>query len=64
LEFDVAEIALEAALNNDQTDRLLDICRRCAAQSEKFTFKNHKDVRAKWDAVSQRLTGVVLPIVV
>ncbi|KAG1733838.1 hypothetical protein EDB19DRAFT_1896555 [Suillus lakei] len=57
LEFDIAEIALEAALNNEQTDRLIDICRHCAAQLEKFMFKNHKDVRAKWDAVSQRLTG-------
>jgi hypothetical protein len=26
LKFDVAEIALEAALNNEQTDHLLDIC--------------------------------------
>lgn len=59
LEFDIAEIALEAALNNAQTDRLLDICRRCARKSEKFTFQNHKDIRAKWDAASQRVTGVV-----
>lgn len=62
LEFDVAEIALKAALNNEQTDRLLDICCRCAQKSEKFTFHNHKDVRAKWDAASQRLTGVVSPL--
>jgi hypothetical protein len=59
LEFDIAEIALEAALNNAQTDCLLDICHRCARQSEKFTFQNHKDVCAKWDAASQCVTGVV-----
>ncbi|KAG1858282.1 hypothetical protein C8R48DRAFT_748763 [Suillus tomentosus] len=62
LEFDIAEIALEAALNNAQTDRLLDICCRCAQQSEKFTFQNHKDVRAKWDAASQRFTKDVVSI--
>ncbi|KAG2036604.1 hypothetical protein BDR03DRAFT_934392 [Suillus americanus] len=62
LEFDVAELALKVALNNAQTDRLLDICRRCARQSEKFTFQNHKDVRAKWDAASQRFTKDVVSI--
>jgi len=60
LEFDIAEIALEGAFNNAQTDCLLDICRCCAWHSEKFTFQNHKDVRAKWDVASQRITGVVL----
>ncbi|KAG2157658.1 uncharacterized protein EDB93DRAFT_1238515 [Suillus bovinus] len=46
LEFDITEIALEAALNNAQTDHLLDICHRCAQKSEKFTFQNHKDIHA------------------
>ncbi|KAG1738384.1 uncharacterized protein EDB91DRAFT_1237752 [Suillus paluster] len=62
LEFDIAEITLEAALNNAQTDHLLDICRRCARQSEKFTFQNHKDIRAKWDAASQHFTKDVVSI--
>ncbi|KAG2059180.1 hypothetical protein BDR06DRAFT_1003788 [Suillus hirtellus] len=62
LEFDIAEIALEAALNNAQTDHLLDICCHCARQSEKFTFQNHKDVRAKWDAASQHFTKDVVSI--
>ncbi|KAG2139767.1 hypothetical protein DEU56DRAFT_871106 [Suillus clintonianus] len=53
LEFDVAEIALEAA----------NICHRCARRSEKFTFRNHKDVRAKWDAASQRLTGFTKDVI-
>ncbi|KAG2073422.1 hypothetical protein BDR04DRAFT_1152194 [Suillus decipiens] len=62
LEFNVAEIVLEAALNNKQTDCLLDICHCCAQKSEKFTFHNHKDVCAKWDAASQHLMGVVSPL--
>ncbi|KAG2034409.1 hypothetical protein BDR03DRAFT_1067511, partial [Suillus americanus] len=63
LEFDVAELALEAALNNAQTDCLLDICRHCARQSEKFMFQNHKDVCAKWDAASQCITGFTKDVV-
>jgi len=59
LEFEVAQIALEAALNNDQTDRLIKICRQCAIGNDKFTFENHKDIHRKWDAASQRVTGVV-----
>ena len=58
LEFEVAEIALEAAMNNEQTDRLIDLFNRCASRQEKFTFKNHKDIRNMWDAVSHRVTGV------
>jgi len=58
LEFDVAEIALQVALNNELTDRLIQICRRCALGTERFTFENHKDVRNKWDAASQSVTGV------
>lgn len=58
LEFEVAELALEACLNNDQTDRLITLCNRCASQSEKFTFQNHKDIRERWDAVSHCTTGV------
>jgi len=60
LEFEIAELALEACLNNDQTDRLIMLCNRCASQSEKFTFKNHKDICKRWDAVSHCTTGVFL----
>ncbi|KAG2031803.1 hypothetical protein BDR03DRAFT_875141 [Suillus americanus] len=63
LEFNVAEIALEVALNNEQTDHLLDICRRCVQKSEKFTFHNHKDVRDKWDAASQHLMGFTKDVI-
>jgi len=58
LEFEIAELALEACLNNEQTDRLIKFCNRCASREEKFTFQNHKDIHNKWDAVSNRVTGV------
>ncbi|KAG1879750.1 hypothetical protein F4604DRAFT_1922961 [Suillus subluteus] len=59
LEFEIAELALEACLNNEQTDHLIKFCNRCASRQEKFTFQNHKDIRNMWDAVSHRITGVV-----
>lgn len=59
LEFEVAQIALEAVLNNDQTDQLIKICHQCAIWNDEFTFENPKDIHRKWDAASQRITGVV-----
>jgi hypothetical protein len=59
LEFEVAELALEAGLNNEQTDRLIKICHRCAVGKENFTFKNHKDIHVKWEAASFRVTKVI-----
>ncbi|KAG1839402.1 hypothetical protein DFJ58DRAFT_845711 [Suillus subalutaceus] len=56
LEFKVAEIALEAALNNEQTDQLIKICQQCAIGKDKFTFFNHKDIHNKWEAASHRIT--------
>ncbi|KAG2045824.1 hypothetical protein BDR06DRAFT_1044882, partial [Suillus hirtellus] len=56
LEFKVAELALEVGLNNEQTNRLIKICHRCAVGKENFTFKNHKDIHVKWEAASFRIT--------
>ncbi|KAG1898822.1 uncharacterized protein F5891DRAFT_1129283 [Suillus fuscotomentosus] len=55
LEFEV-ELALEAGLNNEQTDRLIKICHHCTVGKENFTFKNHKDIHVKWEAASFRIT--------
>ncbi|KAG2356754.1 hypothetical protein BDR07DRAFT_1453323 [Suillus spraguei] len=63
LEFEVAQIALEAVLNNDQTDRLIKICRQCAIGNDKFTFENHKDIHRKWDAASQHVTGFTKEVI-
>ncbi|KAG1763075.1 hypothetical protein EDD22DRAFT_979489 [Suillus occidentalis] len=56
LECEVAELALEAGLNNEQTDQLIKICHCCAVGKENFTFKNHKDIHVKWEAASFRIT--------
>ncbi|KAG1758596.1 hypothetical protein EDD22DRAFT_981351 [Suillus occidentalis] len=58
-----AQIALKAALNNDQTNQLIKICHQCAIRNDKFTFKNHKDIHRKWDAVSQCVTGFTKEVI-
>ncbi|KAG0692246.1 hypothetical protein DFH29DRAFT_985855 [Suillus ampliporus] len=59
LEFDIAELTLEVGLNNEQCDRLIKLCHRCALGKEKITFKNHKDVNNMWEAASHRITKVL-----
>ncbi|KAG1804751.1 uncharacterized protein HD556DRAFT_1532868 [Suillus plorans] len=44
LEFEVAEFALEVGLNNEQTDRLINICHRCSVRKDKFMLRNYKDI--------------------
>ncbi|KAG1903490.1 uncharacterized protein F5891DRAFT_946968 [Suillus fuscotomentosus] len=56
LEFEVAELALEVGLNNEQTDRLINICHQCSLRKDSFTLKNHKDIHSKWEAASHRIT--------
>ncbi|KAG2143334.1 hypothetical protein BD769DRAFT_1319247, partial [Suillus cothurnatus] len=63
LEFEIAELALEACLNNEQTDHLIKLCNRCASQQEKFMFQSHKDICNRWDAVSHCITGFTQDII-
>ncbi|KAG1857010.1 hypothetical protein DFJ58DRAFT_659238 [Suillus subalutaceus] len=63
LEFDIAELALEACLNNGQTDRLIKFCNQCTSRQEKFMFQNHKDIHNRWDAVFHRVTGFTQDII-
>ncbi|KAG1863490.1 hypothetical protein C8R48DRAFT_748092 [Suillus tomentosus] len=56
LDFEVAEIALEAAMTKDQTNRLLDLFHRSATGNDSFTLHNHDEVRSLWDLASQRYT--------
>jgi len=57
LDFEVAEIALEAALSKDQTNRLFDIVHRSASGKDVFTLQNHDEARKIWQMASQRFTG-------
>jgi hypothetical protein len=60
LEFEIAEIMLEVGFNNQQTDRLVKLCHRCAVGKEKLTFKNHKDIHNMWEAALHCITKVVV----
>ncbi|KAG2114730.1 uncharacterized protein F5147DRAFT_649883 [Suillus discolor] len=56
LKFEIAEIMLEVGFNNQQSDRFIKLCHRCAVGKEKFTFKNHKDIHNMWEAASHHIT--------
>ncbi|KAF8549243.1 hypothetical protein OG21DRAFT_1488704 [Imleria badia] len=56
LDFEIVELALEAVLNKDQTERLIRLLQWLHNQREKFTIRNHADLRATWDASGACLT--------
>lgn len=60
IDFEFAELVLEAALTHQQMDRLFDLVRR--TKSEQFMLWNRKDVRDTWDAASFKLTPVCIQI--
>ncbi|KAG2081487.1 hypothetical protein BD769DRAFT_1657222 [Suillus cothurnatus] len=53
LDFEVAELAHEAALTHEQTTRLIRMVR--CSRTEDFTLANYADVRNMWEAASHRL---------
>lgn len=60
LDFEVAELVLEAALNRSQTDRLIKLFHRAAEENayDPFTLKNAKDLNELWDGASSYRTNV------
>lgn len=58
LDFEVAEIALEAAMTKDQTNRLFNLLHRSACGKEAFTLQSHDEVRSFWEMASERFTPV------
>ncbi|KAG2342605.1 hypothetical protein BDR05DRAFT_948693 [Suillus weaverae] len=60
LEFEIAELALEACLNNDRPDCLIKFCNRCASQQEKFMFQNHKDIHKRISGSGQPIFSAIL----
>ncbi|KAF7789434.1 hypothetical protein EIP86_000378 [Pleurotus ostreatoroseus] len=56
VEFDFAEIALEACLNRTQLDALLSVVDRIR-KGEPFGFRKSKDVEAAWERASQAQEG-------
>ncbi|KAI0648452.1 hypothetical protein C8Q79DRAFT_905404 [Trametes meyenii] len=52
LDFEFAEFALDAALNQGQISRLLELVHGIADHREDFSFKSYTDVKGAWDLAS------------
>ena len=52
VEFEFAELALEACLNRKQLDRLLAIVHKIRSGAE-FRFRKHQDVEDAWDIAAK-----------
>ncbi|KIK31401.1 hypothetical protein CY34DRAFT_38403, partial [Suillus luteus UH-Slu-Lm8-n1] len=55
LDFEIAEITLEAAMTKDQTNHLLDLMHQSASGNDKFTLQNHNKVHSLWDLIHKLL---------
>jgi hypothetical protein len=49
LDFEIAELSLNAHLSKADTENLLSIIRRCIESPEQFTLWSHKDLSEYWD---------------
>ncbi|EIW85524.1 hypothetical protein CONPUDRAFT_49167, partial [Coniophora puteana RWD-64-598 SS2] len=56
LDFEVAELALDALMTKEQTSRLIKLIRRVADHREDFHIQDYKDLRQTWDAAGKRVT--------
>ncbi len=59
-DFEFAELALEAALNRKQTERLISIINKCLCGKDAFTFKDQADLDSTWEHASLLGTPVAL----
>ncbi|KAG1844860.1 hypothetical protein F4604DRAFT_1884369 [Suillus subluteus] len=55
-DFEFAEIAHQATLNKDQTDRLLKLLWRIVDGNTNFTLKSHADLLKAWDLAASQMT--------
>ncbi|KAG1793018.1 hypothetical protein EV424DRAFT_1548534 [Suillus variegatus] len=55
-DFEFAELAHQAALNKDQTDKMLVLIWQIAEGHAKFTFKSHAEVLKAWDRAATQMT--------
>jgi hypothetical protein len=49
LDFEIAELSLNAHLSKADTEHLLSIIHRCIETPEQFTLSSHKDISEYWD---------------
>ncbi|KIJ58540.1 hypothetical protein HYDPIDRAFT_184182 [Hydnomerulius pinastri MD-312] len=56
LDFEIAELALHAALSKDETNQLISLVHRAVSGHETFSLTNHKEVSETWSRTSHRFT--------
>ncbi|KIM65038.1 hypothetical protein SCLCIDRAFT_23133 [Scleroderma citrinum Foug A] len=61
LDFEFADLALEAALSKEQTNRLLKLVQRIHSNKERFTLRDYRDVESSWKAASHCMPAVSQP---
>ncbi|KAG1901609.1 uncharacterized protein F5891DRAFT_1187480 [Suillus fuscotomentosus] len=54
-DFEFAELAHQAALNKDQTDKMLALIWQITEGHAKFTFKSHAEVSKAWDRAATQM---------
>jgi hypothetical protein len=57
-DFEFAELALDAALNKEQTDTLIKLFHRCINGQSSFTLENHAELSTIWEQAADKLTPV------
>jgi len=57
-DFEFSEIAHQAALNKDQTNKLLALIRRISKGEAKLTLESHRDVSEAWKCAAKMMTPV------
>jgi hypothetical protein len=58
LDFEVAELALQAALTKEQIDTLLSLMHKCADGSDILTLTSSQELNETWNQASDLLTSV------
>jgi hypothetical protein len=58
LDFEFAELALQAALSKEETGRLINLVQRAITGKEQFTLATHKEVQETWSSLEHRFTPV------
>jgi len=59
LDFEIAEVMLDAHMNEAQTERMLSLITEAVLDPESFTLANTKDLSAIWDVARETKTDMV-----
>ncbi|KAI9431873.1 hypothetical protein H4582DRAFT_2113324 [Lactarius indigo] len=56
-DFLFSEVLMEAGMNKDRTDRLIEVVRLCIEGKGTLTFSNYSDIRGAWERASLQVTA-------